>query len=90
MTNQMVDVTRPWNSIARICDNHNFVVCHRDGGWVEHEWTGPRAHFSRERGVYTMSAWVQAPVLFFRGRERGAEFPVSPLEHYAERDGVAD
>ena len=68
MTYQMVDVTRPLNSISRICDNQNFVVFHRDGGWVENEWTGQRTHFDREGGIYTTSAWIRAPVPPFQGQ----------------------
>ena len=68
MTDQMVDVTRPLNSISRICDKQNFVVLHREGGWVENEWTGQRTHFNREGGSYTMSAWIRGLVPLFQGQ----------------------
>ena len=73
MTHQMVDVTRPLNSISRICDNQNFVVSHRDGGWVENEWTGQLFLMRMDQGPC-------ASVL--RGRERDTEFLVSLLEHH--------
>ena len=73
LTYQTVNVTSPLSSSSRTCDNQDFVVFHRDGGWVEDEWIGHglqqgRRHLHNERMGLSTSASFQK------------------LEHYAEKE----
>jgi hypothetical protein len=57
-TYQIAAVTRPLNSISKICDQGNMVIFNRKGGYVLNEVTGEQTHFSREQGVYVMHSWI--------------------------------
>ena len=47
---QITDVTRPLNSISRVCDQGNNVLFTKTGG--RYTW------FPREQGVYVLHSWV--------------------------------
>ena len=57
-TYQIAAVTRPLNSISKICDQGNMVIFNREGGYVLNEVIGEQTHFSREQGVYVMHSWI--------------------------------
>ena len=57
-TYQMAKVTKPLNSIGKICDQDNVVVFTSQGGAVVNNTTGKETHFGREHGVYVMRSWI--------------------------------
>lgn len=59
LTYQVASVTKPLNSVSKICDKGNIVVFTSDGGFVQNSWTGQRTCFAREHGVYVMHSWVE-------------------------------
>ena len=63
VTYQIADISRPLNSVGRICDKGNAVVFMKDGGYVMNLWSGERTRFSREEGVYILKTWVPRSTL---------------------------
>ena len=61
LTYQVTGVTKPLNSVSRICDQGNIVTFGPDGGVIENVWTGRQTHFNRENGVYVLNTWLQIP-----------------------------
>lgn len=62
MTFQIADVTKPLTSVGAVTDagdGSNYVVFHRDGGWIAHPATGKRTHFARKDGVYVLQTWLR-------------------------------
>ena len=55
---QIIDVTRPLNSISRVCDQGNNVLFTKTGGWIINHETGRYMWFPREHGVYVLHSWV--------------------------------
>ena len=45
---QIIDVTRPLNSVSRKCDQGNKVLFTQTGGWIINHETGRYTWFSRE------------------------------------------
>ena len=63
VTYQIADISRPLNSVGRICDKGNAVVFTKEGGYVMNLWSGERTRFSREEGVYILKTWVPRTAL---------------------------
>ena len=59
MTCQVADVTRPLNSVSKMCDAENFVTFTAEGGTIKNLWRGASMHFGRESGVYVVKTWVK-------------------------------
>ena len=79
---QITDVTRPLNSISRVCDQGNNVLFTKTGGWIINHESGRYTWFPREHGVYVLQSWVnesfsQAGVLGFCDPEGHVEPAVS-------------
>ena len=55
---QITDVTRPLNSISRVCDQGNNVLFTKTGGWIINHESGRYTWFPREHGVYVLHSWV--------------------------------
>ena len=55
---QITDVTRPLNSISRVCDQGNNVLFTKTGGWIINHESGRYTWFPREHGVYVIHSWV--------------------------------
>ena len=55
---QITDVTRPLNSISRVCDQVNNVWFTKTGGWIISHETGRYTWFPREHGVYVLHSSV--------------------------------
>ena len=51
MTYQVADVTKPLNSVTKMCDSGNVVTFTAEGGTIKNLWTGASMHFGRESGV---------------------------------------
>ena len=58
VTYQMADVSRPLNSVGRICDRDNAVVFTKTTGFILNLWTQEKTRFSREEGVYALRTWI--------------------------------
>ena len=61
MTYQIADVTKPLMSVGAVTDagdGTNYVVFHRDGGWISRPSSGTRTHFDRKDGVYMLQTWL--------------------------------
>ena len=56
---QIADVTRPLNSISRVCDQGNILLFTKTGGWIINHETGRYTWFLREHGVYVLHSWVK-------------------------------
>ena len=62
MTFQIADVTKPLTSVGAVTDagdGLNYVVFHRDGGWIAHPTTGKRTHFARKDGMCVLQTWLR-------------------------------
>ena len=46
-------------SVERICDAGNTVVFSKHGGYIMSENSGKKTEMKRERGMYTLTMWVQ-------------------------------
>ena len=57
-TYQIADVTKPLNSVGRICDRNKAVVFGASGGYILDSATQEKVNFSREQGVYLMRTWI--------------------------------
>ena len=55
---QITDVTRPLNSVSRVCDQVNNVLLTQTGGWIINHETGLFTWFLREHGVYVLHSWI--------------------------------
>ena len=55
---QVTDVTRPLDSVSRVCDQGNHVLFTQTGGWIMNHETGRYAWFPREHGVYVLHSWI--------------------------------
>ena len=53
---QITDVTRPLNSISRVCDQGNNVLFTKTGGWIINHETGRYSWLPREHGVYVLDS----------------------------------
>ena len=67
-TYQIAEVSRPLQSVGRICDNNKAVVFGASGGYILDLATNEKVAFCREQGVYMMRTWV--PV----GTQAGSSF----------------
>ena len=56
---QITDVTRPLNSVSRVCDQGNNVLFTKTGGWIINHETGRYTWFPREHGVYVLHSWIK-------------------------------
>ena len=61
MTYQVTNVTKPLNSVSKICDQENIVVFSKNGGCIVNTWSGQETPFSRENGVYMLHTWAPSP-----------------------------
>ena len=53
MTYQVTNVTKPLNSVSKICDQGNIVVFSKSGGCIVNTWSGQETPFlSRKRCVH--------------------------------------
>ena len=60
VTYQIADVSKPLNSVGRICDGQKWVVLGAKGGYIQDRWSGARHYFQREgSGVYALHTWIQ-------------------------------
>ena len=76
---QITDVTRPLNSISRVCDQGNNVLFTETGGWIINHETGPYTWFPREHGVYVLHSWVNES---FPSQEcQGSAIPTDTWSH---------
>ena len=55
---QMVDVTRPLNSVRQVCKQGNRVVFGYNGGIIYNIQTGEEIPFGVEGDVYTWDFWL--------------------------------
>ena len=55
---QITDVTRPLNSVSRVCDQGNNVLFKQTGGWIINHETGRQTWFPREHGEYVLHSWI--------------------------------
>ena len=59
MTYQVAEVTKPLNSVSKMCDAGNVVTFTAHGGTIKNLWTGTTTRFGRESGVYVLNTWVR-------------------------------
>ena len=52
-------------SLSRICDAGHHVVFLKNGGYIEHEWTGQRTEFAREDDVYLLEVHCEKRLPLF-------------------------
>ena len=69
MTYQVAEVTKPLNSVSKICDAGNVVTFTAQGGTIRNLWTGAVTSFGRDAGVYVLNTWVKA------GASSQSDFP---------------
>ena len=72
---QITDVTRPLNSISRVCDQGNNVLFAKTGGWIMNHETGRYTWFPREHGEYVLHSWVNESPDEKLVRRSGESFP---------------
>ena len=97
---QITDVTRPLNSISRVCDQGNNVLFTKTGGWIINHETGRYTWFPREHGVYVLHSWVnesfprQEPAVSARPclktHESNSSFNVCPVVEEEMDEDVMD
>ena len=63
VTYQIADISRPLNSVGRICDQGNFVVFESTGGFIVNRSSGARTRFEREDALYMLDTWVPRPTV---------------------------
>lgn len=61
VTYQIADISRPLNSVGRICDRGNFVVFESTGGFIVNRSSGARTRFEREDALYMLDSWIPRP-----------------------------
>ena len=54
----ITDVTRPLNSVSRVCDQGNNVLFTQTGGWIINHETGRYTWFPCEHGVCVVHSWI--------------------------------
>ena len=60
VTFQMADVSRPQNSVGKICGTGKRVMFGKRGGVIWDLATGELTKFSREKdGVYELNLWIK-------------------------------
>ena len=60
VTFQMADVTRPLNSVGKVCDTGKRVIFGKRGGVIWDLATNQLTKFDREAdGVYELNLWVK-------------------------------
>lgn len=60
VTFQMADVSRPLNSVGKICDTGKRVMLGKKGGVIWDVATGRLTKFHREAdGVYVLNLWMK-------------------------------
>ena len=57
---QVADITKPLNSVGKICDTDKVVTFTKFGGYIQDVNTGRRVNFKREDGLYVLKMWVKA------------------------------
>ena len=67
MTYQVAEVTKPLNSVSKMCDAGNVVTFTAHGGTMKNLWTGTTTRFGRESGVYVLNTWGTPDKLDFVG-----------------------
>ena len=66
---QITDVTKPLNSVGKVCDQRNQVLFTSTGGYVIDEETGESTWFPREGNIYVMHSWVKEDESTFTRQE---------------------
>ena len=60
VTFQMADVSRPLNSVGKVCDNNKRVIFGKRGGVIWDMETNELTKFGREPdGVYELNLWIR-------------------------------
>ena len=59
MTWRGVEVTKPLNSLSKMCDAGNVVTFTAHDGTIENSWTGTTTTFGCESGVYVLNTWMR-------------------------------
>ena len=77
---QITNVTRPLNSISRVCDQGNNVLFTKTGGWIINHETGRYTWFPREHEMYVLHSWVNES--FSRQECRGS---ANPTDTWSQR-----
>ena len=72
---QITDVTRPLNSVSRVCDQGNNVLFTQTGGWIINHETGWYTWFALEHGVYVLHSWINESPTDKRVRWPDEPFP---------------
>ena len=72
---QITDVTRPLNSVSRVCDEGNNVLFAQTRGWIVNHATGRYTWFLREHGVYVLHSWINESPTERRVRWPDEQFP---------------
>ena len=72
---QITDVTRPHNSVSRVCDQGNNVLFTQTGGWINNHETGRCMWFPRQHGVYVLHSWINESPIEKRVRWPDEPFP---------------
>ncbi len=72
MQYQIADVSKPLNSVSKICDRGNVVTFHSRGGVIHNLTSGKRTQFGRQGNIYTLQTWVPTH------GERASGFPRLP------------
>ena len=87
---QITDVTRPLNSVSRVCDQGNNVLFTQTGGWIINHVSGRKTWFPQEHGVIVLHSWIDESVTEKRVRWLDEPFPESlvsaiPMDTWNER-----
>ena len=55
----ITDMTRPLNSVSRVCDQGNNVLFTQTGGWIINHETDRYTWFPWEHGMYVLHSWIK-------------------------------
>ena len=55
------DVGKVLKSTATTCDEGNWVIFHKTGGWIVDVNTKKRTYFNRTGNTYAMDLWIRTP-----------------------------
>ena len=69
------DVTRPLNSVSRVCDPGNTVLFTQTVGWISNNETGRYTWFPREHGVSALHSWINESPAEKRTQWQDEPFP---------------